>query len=179
MIWTPDLYIYNLKSINIRSPCKINQFEGKGIIYIWLFDTQSHLKNPCGKNYVYQRGSEKNLSSECEAKLNKIVLPRYICIIKMQYIRITKIKYICITREVLKKTSHLSVRQNGSHVDLSYNLEAEIEVICIPGGLHLFVNIFCRHIFSSIFLETSFNHLHSRIWPVPLQQTHLPCKCKF
>ena len=38
-------------------------------------------------------------------------------------------------REVLKKTSNLSVRQNGSHADLSYNLEAEIEVICIPGGL--------------------------------------------
>ena len=35
-------------------------------------------------------------------------------------------------REVLKQTSHLSARKNGSHVDLSYNLEAEIEVICIP-----------------------------------------------
>ena len=35
-------------------------------------------------------------------------------------------------REVLKQTSNLSARKNGSHVDLSYNLEAEIEVICIP-----------------------------------------------
>ena len=41
---------------------------------------------------------------------------------------------ISTVREVLKKTSHLGARQNGSHVDLWYNLEAEIEVICIPGG---------------------------------------------
>ena len=34
-------------------------------------------------------------------------------------------------REVLKKTSHLSLRPNGSQVDLSYNLEAEIEVIAL------------------------------------------------
>ena len=26
----------------------------------------------------------------------------------------------------------MSLRQNGSHVDVSYNLEAEIEVICPP-----------------------------------------------
>ena len=45
----------------------------------------------------------------------------------------TLIKIINLNlREVLKQTSHLSARKNGSHVDLSYNLEAEIEVICIP-----------------------------------------------
>ena len=45
----------------------------------------------------------------------------------------TLIKMINLNlREVLKQTSHLSARKNGSHVDLSYNLEAEIEVICIP-----------------------------------------------
>ena len=54
-------------------------------------------------------------------------------------------------REVLKKTSHLGARQNGSHVDLSYNLEAEIEVICIPGGY--FLNISCNIFFSKFFLN--------------------------
>ena len=45
----------------------------------------------------------------------------------------TLIKMINLNlREVLKQTSNLSARKNGSHVDLSYNLEAEIEVICIP-----------------------------------------------
>ena len=56
-------------------------------------------------------------------------------------------------REVLKKTSNLSVRQNGSHVDLSYNLEAEIEVICIPGGLKNVVLIFFWHFLSVFFVN--------------------------
>ena len=65
-------------------------------------------------------------------------------------------------REVLKKTSYLSVRQNGSHVDLSYNLEAEIEVICIPGGLKnvfliflpFFVSILCQYFLSTWFANS-------------------------
>ena len=67
-------------------------------------------------------------------------------------------------REVLKKTSHLSVRQNGSHVDLSYNLEAEIEVICIPGGLKnvfFFLNIFCQHSLSIFFVRILCQYLLS------------------
>ena len=62
---------------------------------------------------------------------------------------------------MLKKTSHLSLRPNGSQVDLSYNLEAEIEVIA------LFVVFLSFLLYFIVFLSMFELCLHFQVICVP------------